>query len=53
MHILTGSFLGGDPEEMRVRLIVAGSVERILDYIINIGELTINLCNADLEHTNI
>lgn len=52
MHLLTGSFLGGDPEEMRVRLIVAGSFERILDYIINIGELTISLCNADLEHTN-
>jgi phosphate uptake regulator len=37
-----------DKEEMLVRLEVASGVERILDYIINIGELTINLCNANI-----
>lgn len=52
LQITTGSFLGGEPEEMRVRLIVAGSIERILDYVINIGELTINLRNAGLERIN-
>lgn len=35
-----------DKEEMLVRLIVAGSLERMLDYIMNICELTINLRNA-------
>jgi hypothetical protein len=30
-----------------VRQVVASSIERIVDYLINIGELTINLCNAD------
>jgi phosphate transport system protein len=35
-----------DKDEMLVRLVVARSVERMLDYIINIGEQAINLCNA-------
>lgn len=35
-----------DKNEMLVRLVVAGSLERMLDYIMNIGELTINLRNA-------
>ena len=32
-----------DSSEMRMRLVLAGSLERMLDYITNIGELTINL----------
>lgn len=36
-------------EEMLVRLVVTRSVERMLDYIMNIGELTINLCNAQID----
>ncbi|HNY34052.1 MAG TPA: PhoU domain-containing protein [Methanothrix soehngenii] len=35
-----------DKSEMLVRLVLAGSLERILDYIMNIGELTINLSHA-------
>ena len=38
-----------DGEEMFVRLVVASSIERILDYIMNVGELTINLCNSNLD----
>lgn len=38
-----------DKEEMLVRLVVAASLERMLDYIMNIGELTINLKNATLD----
>jgi phosphate uptake regulator len=38
-----------DKEEMLVRLVVVGSIERMLDYIMNIGELTINLRNAIIE----
>jgi len=38
-----------DGEEMLVRLVVASSIERILDHIINIGELTINLRNSNLD----
>jgi phosphate uptake regulator len=37
-----------DKEEMLVRLEVASSLERMMDYIINIGELTINLCLANI-----
>lgn len=48
-QIMASSFQGGDPVEMRVGLVVTGSIERILDYIINICELTINLCNANRE----
>ena len=35
-----------DRSEMLVRLILASSLERMLDYIMNIGELTINLSHA-------
>jgi len=35
-----------DSSEMLVRLVIAGSLERMLDYIMNIGELTINLSQA-------
>jgi len=35
-----------DKSEMMIRLIVASSIERMLDYIMNIGELTINLGHA-------
>jgi hypothetical protein len=34
---------------MMVRLVVASSIERMLDYIMNIGELTINLSHAMVE----
>jgi hypothetical protein len=34
---------------MLVRLVVAGSIERMLDYIMNIGELTINLRHTLLD----
>ncbi|HOT08072.1 MAG: transcriptional regulator PhoU [Methanosaeta sp. PtaB.Bin039] len=33
-------------DEMMVRVMVSGSIERMLDYITNIGELTINLSHA-------
>jgi phosphate uptake regulator len=35
-----------DKSEMVVRLVLASSLERMLDYIMNIGELTINLCHS-------
>jgi phosphate uptake regulator len=39
-----------DKEALLVRLVAASSsIERIIDYIINISELTINLRNSDLE----
>jgi phosphate uptake regulator len=38
-----------DQSEMLVRLVVAGSIERMLDYIMNIGELTINLRHTLLD----
>jgi len=47
-HILANSSKAKDGEEMLVRFVVASSIERIYDYIINIGELTINLSNSDL-----
>jgi phosphate uptake regulator len=37
-------------EEMLVRLVVASSIERMLDYIMNLGELTINLRMASLQN---
>ncbi len=37
-----------DKQEMLVWLVAASSVERMLDYISNIGELTINFCNANI-----
>ncbi len=45
-QILADSSRAKDKDEMLVRLVVARSVERMLDYIINIGEQAINLCNA-------
>ena len=45
-QILADSAQVKDKDEMLVRLVVARSVERMLDYIINIGEQAINLCNA-------
>ncbi|MFZ3147985.1 MAG: phosphate uptake regulator PhoU [Methanothrix sp.] len=48
--IITSSFWGKDGEEMLIRLAVAGSMERMLDLIINIAELSINLHNAVLEN---
>jgi phosphate uptake regulator len=38
-----------DKEALLVRLVAASSIERIIDYIINISELTINLRNSELE----
>jgi phosphate uptake regulator len=38
-----------DQSDMLVRLVVAGSIERMLDYIMNIGELTINLRHTLLD----
>jgi phosphate uptake regulator len=45
-QILADSSRAKDKDEMLVRLVVARSVERMLDYIVNIGEQAINLCNA-------
>jgi phosphate uptake regulator len=52
VQLIANSADSGNESEMLVRLIVAGSIERILDYIMNIGELTINLrrAQADVEH---
>ena len=47
--IMTSSFWERDDDEMPIRLVVAGSMERMLDLIINIAELSINLHNAVLE----
>ncbi len=35
-----------DRSELLARLVLAGSMERMLDYIMNISELTINLSHA-------
>jgi phosphate uptake regulator len=45
-QILADSERVKDKDEMLIRLVVARSVERMLDYIINICEQAINLCNA-------
>jgi hypothetical protein len=45
-QILANSTKLKDRSEMMVRLVVASSIERMLDYIMNIGELTINLSHA-------
>jgi phosphate uptake regulator len=37
-------------DEMLVKLVIANSIERMLDYIINIAELAINMHSADLEN---
>jgi len=39
-----------DRSELLVRLVLAGSLERMLDYIMNIGELAINLSHANPSH---
>ncbi|VVB65333.1 PhoU domain protein [uncultured archaeon] len=36
-------------EKMLVGLVVASSIERMLDYIMNLGEMAINLCIATIE----
>lgn len=46
MSILANSTKLKDRSEMMVRLVVASSIERMLDYVMNIGELTINLSMA-------
>ncbi len=46
--ILTSSFWERNDEEMPIRVVVAGSMERMLDLIINIAELSINLHNASI-----
>jgi phosphate uptake regulator len=38
-----------DQNEMLVKLVVAGSIERMLDHIVNIAELAINLNNTAFE----
>ena len=48
--IMTSTFWEKDDEEMPIRLVVADSMERMLDLIINIAELSINLHNAVLEN---
>jgi phosphate uptake regulator len=48
-QMMTNTSQVKDKEEMLVRLIVAGSLERMLDYIMNISELTINLRNAVMD----
>lgn len=48
-HIMANSSKAKNGEEMLVRLVVASSIERILDYIMNIGELTVNLSNSNLD----
>jgi phosphate uptake regulator len=47
--IMTSSFWERDDDEIPIRLVVAGSMERMLDLIVNIAELSINLNNAVLE----
>lgn len=47
--ILTSTFWERNDEEMPIRVVVAGSMERMLDLIINIAELSINLHNAAIE----
>jgi phosphate uptake regulator len=46
IHLMANSTKVKDKSEMMIRLIVASSIERMLDYIMNIGELTINLGHA-------
>jgi phosphate uptake regulator len=46
VRLMANSSDSNNKSEMLVRLIVTGSIERMLDYIMNIGELTINLRHA-------
>ena len=48
--IMTGSFWERGDDEILIRLVLASSMERMLDLIINIAELSINLHNAVLEN---
>jgi len=48
-QMIANPSLAGDRSEMLLRLVVAGSIERMLDYIMNIGELTINLRHATVD----
>lgn len=48
--IITSTFWERDDDEILIRLVLAGSMERMLDLIINIAELSINLHNAVLEN---
>ena len=48
--IMTASFWERGDDEILIRLVLAGSMERMLDLIINIAELSINLHNAVLEN---
>ena len=43
---LSNSSQSKDGSELLARLVLAGSMERMLDYIMNISELTINLSHA-------
>ncbi len=47
---ITNGSNAADKVELMVRLVVSSSVERMLDYIQNIGELTINLKHAMAAH---
>ena len=49
IKLIANSTDSNDKSEILIRLIVAGSIERMLDYMMNIGELTINLCHATVE----
>jgi phosphate uptake regulator len=46
VHLMANSNKVKDKSEVMIRLIVASSIERMLDYIMNIGELIINLGHA-------
>jgi phosphate uptake regulator len=48
LSVVTRSFSDKCDDDMLIRLAAAGSIERILDHIINISELAINLYNATL-----
>ncbi len=48
--IMTSTFWERDDDEILIRLVLAGSMERMFDLIINIAELSINLHNAVLEN---
>lgn len=53
LSTITGSFSDKCEDKTLIRLAVVGSIERILDHIINISELTINLYNATLKIQNL
>jgi len=49
IQAMLGSIAGEDPIEMHLKLTLTDSLERILDHMININELTINMRNASLD----